>query len=49
VLYTLNHPTLYDMLVGRLGWTAERYESWLAETLIEQLLEPPDRAARVTG
>jgi hypothetical protein len=40
VLYTLNHPTLYDMLVGRLGWPSEQYESWLAETLIEQLLEP---------
>ena len=40
VLYTLNHPTLYDMLVGRLGWPPEQYESWLAETLTEQLLEP---------
>jgi AcrR family transcriptional regulator len=49
LLYTLNHPTLYDMLVGRLGWPAERYEGWLAETLIEQLLEPPAAAARVTG
>jgi hypothetical protein len=37
------------MLVGRLGWPAERYEGWLAETLIEQLLEPPAAAARVTG
>jgi len=40
VLYTLNHPTLYDMLVGRLGWSAEQYESWLTATLIEQLLAP---------
>jgi AcrR family transcriptional regulator len=40
VLYTLNHPTLYDMLVGRLGWSAEQYEGWLTATLIEQLLAP---------
>jgi AcrR family transcriptional regulator len=40
VLYTLNHPTLYDMLVSRLGWPPEQYESWLTATLVEQLLEP---------
>ena len=40
LLYTLNHPTLYQTLVGHLGWSAERYEEWLTRTLIDQLLEP---------
>lgn len=40
VLYTLNHPTLYHMLVVRQGWSPERYERWLTRTLIDQLLEP---------
>ncbi len=40
LLYTLNHPTIYSMLVGQLGWSGEMYDAWLADTLIEQLLEP---------
>lgn len=39
LLYTLNHGT-YHTLVGRLGWSPERYEQWLTRTLIEQLLAP---------
>ena len=42
LLYTLNHPTMYHMLVVQLGWTDEQYGQWLATTLIEQLLEPED-------
>ncbi|WP_107654997.1 TetR/AcrR family transcriptional regulator [Nocardia suismassiliense] len=40
LLYTLNHPTLYHMLVVQLGWPGEQYTRWLADTLIEQLLAP---------
>ncbi|WP_378742243.1 TetR/AcrR family transcriptional regulator [Nocardia brasiliensis] len=40
LLYTLNHTTVYSMLVTQLGWTGEQYDRWLAGTLIEQLLEP---------
>ncbi|HEY3611100.1 MAG TPA: helix-turn-helix domain-containing protein, partial [Pseudonocardiaceae bacterium] len=36
LLYTLNHPTLYHMLVLGQGWPADRYEQWLTETLIDQ-------------
>jgi len=46
LLYTLNHPTLYQMLVGHLGWSAERYEEWLTRILIDQLLEPSVRNGR---
>ncbi|MFC9994182.1 hypothetical protein [Nocardia sp. NPDC127526] len=40
LLYTLNHTTVYSMLVTQLGWSGEQYDQWLAATLIEQLLEP---------
>ena len=40
LLYTLNHPTLYHMLVVGQGWPVRRYEEWLTETLIDQLLAP---------
>jgi len=39
LLYTLNHGT-YHILVDRLGWSPQRYEQWLVQTLIEQLLAP---------
>jgi AcrR family transcriptional regulator len=38
VLWTLNHPSLYWLLVGDRGWTPEQYETWLAEVLAAQLL-----------
>jgi AcrR family transcriptional regulator len=44
LLYTLNHPTLYHMLVGRLSWTGQQYTEWLTRTLADQLLAPqPDQ------
>ena len=33
LLWTLNHPTLYHLLVLERGWTPEQYERWLADTL----------------
>lgn len=38
ILWTLNHPNLYWLLVGDRGWTPERYEQWLADVLSVQLL-----------
>ena len=38
LLWTLNHPAVYQLLVVERGWSPERYERWLADTLIEQLL-----------
>jgi AcrR family transcriptional regulator len=40
VLWALNHPNLYALLVGERGWSPERYEQWLGELLREQLLAP---------
>ncbi|HXV94988.1 MAG TPA: helix-turn-helix domain-containing protein [Gaiellaceae bacterium] len=38
VLWTLNHPDVYRLLVGERGWTPARYERWLADLLCAQLL-----------
>lgn len=38
VLWALNHPSLYALLVGDRGWSAERYEQWLGGLLCAQLL-----------
>ena len=38
ILWTLNHPDTWQLLVGRRGWTAEAWEQWLATTSCEQLL-----------
>jgi AcrR family transcriptional regulator len=37
-LWALCSIAVYDMLVGTLGWNAERYERWLADRLIDLLL-----------
>ena len=38
ILWTLNHPNLYRLLVGDRGWTPEQYEEWLGDALCSQLL-----------
>ena len=41
IIYALMSPEVYRLLVGDRGWSPERYEQWLRETLIDQLLPPP--------
>ena len=38
ILWTLNHPDLWQLLVGARGWTAEQYEQWFADVACSQLL-----------
>jgi AcrR family transcriptional regulator len=38
ILWTLNHPDVWQLLVTRRGWTPQAYERWLADTLCAQLL-----------
>ena len=38
VLWTLNHPDLWLLLVGERGWTPREWERWFAETVRSQLL-----------
>ena len=40
ILWTLNHPDVWLLLVGRRGWTPEQFEKWFADTACAQLLEP---------
>jgi AcrR family transcriptional regulator len=41
ILWTLNHPNVWQLLVGERGWTAERFEDWLTDALCSQLLRRP--------
>jgi AcrR family transcriptional regulator len=38
LLWTLNHPDVYRLLVGERGWTPDQHERWLADILCSQLL-----------
>src|SRR4051812_5519035 len=38
LLWTLNHPNVWQLLVAERGWTPEQWERWLAETAAAQLL-----------
>jgi AcrR family transcriptional regulator len=39
ILWTLNHPDVWQLLVAGRGWTPEQWESWFDETSRSQLLE----------
>ncbi|MGZ4216489.1 MAG: TetR/AcrR family transcriptional regulator [Solirubrobacteraceae bacterium] len=43
ILWALNHPNVYALLVGERGWSAERYERWLGDLLCAELLKPDAR------
>ena len=38
ILWTLNHPRTYILLVQDRGWTTEQYERWLGDITISELL-----------
>lgn len=38
IVWTLNSPEVFQLLVRRSGWDEARYEQWLAEALQSQLL-----------
>lgn len=38
ILWAVNHPSLWGLLVGARGWTPEEYESWCADLACAQLL-----------
>jgi AcrR family transcriptional regulator len=41
ILWTLNHPDVWLLLVGERGWTPEQWERWFADTACAQLLGRP--------
>ncbi len=38
ILWTLNHPDVWLLLVGERGWTPDQFESWFAATARQQIL-----------
>ena len=46
ILWTINHPALWQLLVVERGWTPEQYEQWCADTACDQLLPPAGREPR---
>ena len=40
IIHALMSPDVYRLLVVDRGWPPERYEEWLTETLVDQLLPP---------
>jgi AcrR family transcriptional regulator len=46
ILWVLNDPGLYQLLVTQRHWTQRRFRTWLTDTMHAQLLEPT--AAMVT-
>lgn len=48
VIHALMSPEVYRLLVTDRQWTPERYQEWLAATLIQQLL-PPRRSSTRRG
>lgn len=38
ILWTLNHPDVYRLLVAERGWTSDEHEAWLAALVCSELL-----------
>jgi AcrR family transcriptional regulator len=38
IMWTLNHPDVWRLLVGERGWTPAQWEEWFADTVCAQLL-----------
>jgi AcrR family transcriptional regulator len=38
ILWTLNHPDVWELLVRQRGWTPDEYERWFGDTVCDQLL-----------
>lgn len=40
IIHALMSPEVYGLLLVDRGWPPERYEKWLTQTLVDQLLAP---------
>ena len=40
ILWSLNHPDMWILLVDQRGWTPAAFEAWFGDTLCQQLLRP---------
>jgi AcrR family transcriptional regulator len=39
ILWTINHPNIWQLLVGERGWTPEQYEQWTGGLACSELLQ----------
>jgi AcrR family transcriptional regulator len=46
ILWTVNHPNNWQLLVVDRGWTPEQYEQWTGDVACAQLLRPPRAGAK---
>src|SRR5262249_62014847 len=46
IIHALMSPEVYRLFVGDRGWPPARYQRWLTQTLIDQLLPPPVPGSR---
>jgi AcrR family transcriptional regulator len=44
ILWTINHPNVWQLLVVSRGWTRDHYECWIGDLACAQLLRPTPRA-----
>jgi AcrR family transcriptional regulator len=44
ILWALNHPDVWLLLVGERGWAPEQWERWFADTTLDQLLSEAVRS-----
>lgn len=44
ILWTINHPHIWQLLVRERGWSPEQYEQWTADVACSQLLKPKRHA-----
>lgn len=42
VLWLLNGPAVFGHLVRRAGWSLDRYEAWLGDAMVRELLADPE-------
>ena len=40
IIFSLGHPESYRMLVGRSGWSIDRWSAWITAALCSALLDP---------
>jgi AcrR family transcriptional regulator len=46
ILWTINHPSTWQLLVVERGWTPDEYERWSGDLACTELLRPPPRSKR---
>jgi AcrR family transcriptional regulator len=48
ILWTINHPNTWQLLIVDQGWTPDEYEQWTADTACAQLLQSKNRVRGTT-